>query len=96
MSDFINLCVRGKCLLDDIDDYVEAWHGCDSSLPLHSYLGMSRPEYSLWMMDPDILPFIVEAHRQHRNVNELIDESCQTGQRFHQSTPNLVNKNSSS
>jgi len=79
MSDFITLCIQGECPLDEIDDYVEAWHGGGSPLPLHSYLGMSRPEYSLWMKNPDMLPFIIEAHRQQRDVGELLDSSRRSG-----------------
>ena len=74
MSSFIERCLSGDALLDDIEDCVGQWHAGTSNLKLHTYLGMTRSEYSLWVADPDVLPFIVEAHRVHRDVSELIEE----------------------
>ncbi|CDH45547.1 conserved hypothetical protein [Candidatus Contendobacter odensis Run_B_J11] len=74
MSNFILKCLSGDALLEDVDDYVERWHEGASTLSLCKYLGMSRSEYELWVIDPDVLPFVVEAHRTHRDVNEVIEE----------------------
>lgn len=74
MSNFITGCIRGECLLDDVEDYVSTWHASTSEIPLHRYLGMSKSEYSLWVVDPDVLPFIVQAHKLERNVADLIQE----------------------
>jgi hypothetical protein len=72
MSDFIDDCVNGDALLDDIDDYVDRWHGSDSSMPLYSYLGMSKHEYSLWLTEPAALAFIVKAKRERRSVTAVM------------------------
>ncbi len=74
MSNFIDKCLSGDALLEDVDDHIERWHEGISSLSLRNFLGMSRSEYELWVVDPDILPFVVEAHRTHRDVGELIEE----------------------
>lgn len=44
MSNFIQNCLAGKSLLEDIDDYVDQWHESDSEIPLHVYLGMNHEE----------------------------------------------------
>ncbi|MFA6201636.1 MAG: hypothetical protein WC710_00445 [Gallionella sp.] len=74
MSNFVTYCLSGEALLDDIDDYVDAWHETKGEIPLHRYLGMSKSEYALWVTDPDVLPFIISAHREGREIGELLDE----------------------
>ncbi len=74
MSNFIEKCLKGQVLPDDIDDFIDSWHEEDSDQPLHRYLGMTRSEYSLWVADPDVLPYIVNAHHFGKDVSELLDE----------------------
>jgi len=74
MSNFVTNCLIGDALLDDIDDYVDAWHETKGEVPLHQYLGMSKNEYALWVADPDVLPFVVCAHKENRDVGELLEE----------------------
>jgi len=45
---FIDLCLSGRAFVDEIDDYVDRWHKGGTGLPLHEFLGLTRPEYSLW------------------------------------------------
>ena len=33
MSSFIEMCLSGDALPDDIDDFVDKWHESDSDLP---------------------------------------------------------------
>lgn len=73
MSNFVTNCLSGEALLDDIDDYVDAWHETKGEIPLHQYLGMSKTEYALWVADPDILPFVICAHREKRDVGEVLE-----------------------
>ncbi|SCK09010.1 hypothetical protein [Vogesella sp. LIG4] len=74
MSNFIELCLQGDRLPEEIDDYVDAWHDGESTAPLHVFLGMTRSEYNLWMMEPSTLPFILDAHRTGQNAVELIEQ----------------------
>jgi len=59
----------GDALLEDIEDFVEAWHDApdDSSIAaqsLEEFLGMTWDEYRLWVERPEALRFIAAAHRQ--------------------------------
>lgn len=74
MSNFVEKCLSGDALLDEVDDYVDEWHEGGGRRPLHSFLGMKRSEYELWVTDPDILPFIVTARREGRDVSDVIDD----------------------
>jgi hypothetical protein len=74
MSNFIEKCLRGEVLLEEIDDFVDAWHEGKSRSPLHTFLGMTQSEYSLWVVDPGVLPFIVTAHKQNCNVSDLLNK----------------------
>ncbi len=74
MSNFIQKCIEGNALIDDIDDFVGSWHESDSSQPLHRFLGMTSSEYSLWIADPDVLPHIVNAHLQERDISDILEE----------------------
>ena len=61
MSDFIQDCVSGTARLTDIDAYVERWHQGNSDKSIYDFLGMTLPEYSLWVEYPDALSKIVIA-----------------------------------
>jgi hypothetical protein len=64
MSDernFVDLCLAGNALLEEIDDFVDAWHAAPQEKELHEYLGMTDDEYSLWLRSPDALPYIIKA-----------------------------------
>lgn len=74
MSSFIELCLEGKALVNDIDDFIDLWHESDSDLPLHQFLGMTRSDYSLWVADPAVLPHIINAHKQGRDVSDILEE----------------------
>lgn len=62
---FIEACLQGDVLEEEIEQFVEAWHegreGAD--LELHEFLGMAWTEYQLWAQSPSLLPFILTAHR---------------------------------
>ena len=74
MSNFVDLCLNGDRLPEEIDDYVDAWHDGGSKLPLHKFLGMSQSEYNHWVIDADVLPFILDAHRTGEDVADLIEQ----------------------
>lgn len=74
MSNFIEKCLSGEVLFDDIDDFVDEWHDGDSKLSLYQFLGMTESEYSLWVADPEVLPFVVNAHRKGGNVANLLEQ----------------------
>ncbi|MBB1428228.1 hypothetical protein H5181_17440 [Shewanella sp. SG44-2] len=58
---FIDLCVMGHALPDDVDDYVDDWHDSESDVTISEYLGMSSEEYESWVHAPETLNSIITA-----------------------------------
>ena len=73
---FIELCLSGEVLEDEIDDFVEKWHNGEEGrdIELHEYLGMRWNEYSLWATKPSILPFILSAHKSHTTLDHELNQ----------------------
>lgn len=73
MSNFIQNCLSGDALLNEIDNYIDKWHDGDSELPLHTYLGMTWNEYAVWIESPAQLSFIIASHKptvSYQNTTE--------------------------
>jgi|SaaInl8_200m_RNA_FD_contig_81_150201_length_1393_multi_3_in_0_out_0_3 hypothetical protein len=68
---FMDLCLRGEVLSEEIDNWVDEWHDNPQKQELHEYLGMNWAEYSSWVKTPEILPSIINAHKFSRNLKEL-------------------------
>ena len=73
---FVERCLNGSALPDEIDDYVDNWHDTDigTKIPLHAFLGMDKHEYALWMRDPNAIYGILMAHKNHRSVDDYVDD----------------------
>jgi hypothetical protein len=73
---FVEQCLSGDVLEDEIDDFVEQWHASENiSEDLHVFLGMTWDEYSVWATKPSILPFILSARKKNTSFdNELNQE----------------------
>jgi hypothetical protein len=69
-ANFVDLCLSGEALSEEIDDYVEAWHEGGSGLPLHAFLGMTREEYGSWVEEPSILNVILEARMRGKPISQ--------------------------
>lgn len=76
MCNFIQDCLSGDALLDEIDDYIDKWHEGDSDIPLHTYLGMSREEYAAWLKSPENLTYIVAAYKYNINYKDVIVQAA--------------------
>ena len=74
MSSFIQLCLKGERLPEEIDDFVDEWHAQAPNATLHRFLGMTKFEYNLWVVDASVLHFILDARHSGRDVTELIEE----------------------
>jgi hypothetical protein len=75
MSDkrtFVDLCLAGEALLEEIDDFVDVWHDAPRGRALHEYLGMTGDEYSLWLRSPDTLPYIIKARYEGKPLTTTI------------------------
>ena len=70
---FVDLCLGGSVLAEEIDDFVDAWHDGDSSEPIYDYLGMTRDEYGLWVEKPRLLHMILEARKRGKHLEDYRD-----------------------
>ena len=64
---FIDACLAGDSILDDIEDYISYWHENETNLALNEFLGMTSHEYGNWLKTGNdmVLRDIIEA----RNIN---------------------------
>lgn len=76
-SNFIELCAQGEVVYDEIDDFVECWHKNSCNLELHEFLGMSWENYSAWVAHPELLPLIVTAHKENKELVEIVNRANQ-------------------
>ena len=74
MSNFINDFINLKLSVDDIDDYISAWHNSDSELSLEEYLGMTWDEYSLFLYSYDMIPHIALSHKTGQSINPTVQQ----------------------
>ena len=72
---FIDLCLQGHALLDEIDDYIDQWHGSDSELDLPEYLGMTSGEYAAWIEEPKSLRFILYARNENKDFSKILADT---------------------
>ncbi|MHA7809286.1 MAG: hypothetical protein ACX933_05720 [Marinobacter adhaerens] len=72
---FVDLCLDGDVLEDEIDDFVDRWHEDeDTDLELHEYLGMTWDEYSVWATKPSVLPFILTARKNGTTFDQEMNQ----------------------
>ncbi len=74
-SNFVDLCLLGKVLPTEIDDFVERWHEGDDSRSLREYLGFSVEEFSLWINDPDVLPYIIFSRKEGTPFQKAVNDN---------------------
>lgn len=57
---YIQKCIAGEALPDEIDDHVDRWHaGEGQGISLAEYLGLTDAEYKAWVEDPEALTGIL-------------------------------------
>ncbi|MGD6943438.1 hypothetical protein ACQCT6_15570 [Cytobacillus gottheilii] len=72
---FIELCLDGEALIDEIDDYVDEWHEGDSDRELHEYLGLSELEYSLFVEKGDaFLKQILNSRYMGHEIKDVVSQ----------------------
>jgi hypothetical protein len=67
---FVDLCLKGEALPDEIDAFVDSWHEGDTDEPIDTFLGMTREEYGLWVEKPAALAIILEARRRGGHIGD--------------------------
>lgn len=78
----MHLALRGDAMSDEIEDFVEAWHGSESNEEIYDFLGMTWEEYSLWMTDPDFIELIIYARRSQRPLMEAVNDNLRSEERL--------------
>lgn len=73
MSNFVIDCIKGDALTSEIYDYIDNWDDSDSDLLIHEYLGMTEPEYALFVEDEDYIDLIITAHKQKENIRVIVE-----------------------
>lgn len=74
MSNFIKDCIAGEALLSEIDNYIEKWHKSTSTEePIHTFLGMKKKEYALFVEDEVYLASIITAHKEGVDIESIIN-----------------------
>lgn len=71
-ASFVDACLAGDALPEDIADYVDAWHEGESKVPLHTFLGFAREDYALYVERPRYLRIILAAYREGIPVAKLV------------------------
>ena len=70
---FLDACVAGRAAPNQIDDWVERWHGLGprDQRTLAEFLGMSGDEYARWVERPTTLNSILRARRKSGHVGDV-------------------------
>jgi hypothetical protein len=73
-ASFFDLYGQGQVSADEINDFVDTWHasGDAEDRPLSEFLGMTRDEYAVWVMDARSLPLILAARRANEPLNDAV------------------------
>jgi hypothetical protein len=72
---FIDEVLDGTAFWTDVDDWVQNWHaGRGGDQELHEYLGLSWPEYQLWVERPDALRLIIAAREHEQPLDAFVAE----------------------
>jgi hypothetical protein len=67
---FVDLCLDGRAMLTEIDDYVDCWHEDPQGQSLAASLGMTESEYAVWVEKPIALRHILFARKNHTRLED--------------------------
>lgn len=86
MANFIMDCLNGDALITEVNDYIDVWHDSeDEEMPLYQFLGMTKKEYELFVMDENYLGVIITAHKENSNVVSLMQQTSRFAARSNNS-----------
>lgn len=74
-KNFVELCLNGNALIEEIDDFVDRWHHGSDNTSLRDFLGLSKSEFSLWIKDPDVLPYVICSRREERPFAQVVNDN---------------------
>ena len=68
---FLQACLDGDVLLEEIDEYINNWHKEKTDLSIYKYLGLSKKEYDRWLENPLFLKLIIFSHKQDTPLSSI-------------------------
>ena len=74
-SGFVDEVLAGDALWTEVDDWVDRWHEADGPGELHEFLGMTWPEYQLWVEQPSALRVILGARERAEPIETFLEEA---------------------
>lgn len=63
MKRFMDELVAGNVEIEDLDDFIDAWHENSSNLHLHTFLGLSEADWNVVAPHPSALKYVVQARK---------------------------------
>lgn len=81
MKRFMDELVAGNVTVDDIDDFIDAWHDNPSNhnIPLHTFLGMSWEDWGVVSMHPSAAKYVVQARKAGVETGFPVIVDCACG-----------------
>jgi hypothetical protein len=58
---------------EEIDDLVDEWHGSETKMSLHEFLGMTEEEYNRWILDPKSLQYPIKEEKQMTELEAVVE-----------------------
>ena len=74
---FISMCLQGRVLAAEVDEFVKTWHSSQSDVSLREFVGMTEREYNAWMLDSSVLPFILKARRYGQPLERVLENDVE-------------------
>lgn len=75
---FIEMCLEGRVLLDEVEAHVSAWADSKSEIPLSAYLGMSEEEFEFWDHRPGNLRIIIASRDRNVSLEDVRSDAGKT------------------
>jgi hypothetical protein len=82
VATFMDLAVDGRVMADEIDNYVEAWHDSNRDCEVFEFLGMTFEEYSLWVMDPELINIVIASRVKSVGLLEAVNDNVTNTERL--------------
>jgi hypothetical protein len=73
---FVEQCLGGDALVEDIDDFVDRWHDGHDDRSLREAIGLSTDEYDLWVQEASALRIILFARSQELSIEDALKASA--------------------
>ena len=72
---FVERCLNGDALVEDIDDFVDQWHDGHDDRSLREAIGLSKHEYDLWVQDASAFRIILFARSKELSIKDALAAS---------------------